>query len=106
MTFPFGGTGMRKTIKSTARCESDGATDRVGHQRAPTRTHFRPGQSGNSGGRPKAGKSFLTLPNRIVKRYEERTGKWAALADAVASFEGVSEQRTILGRLPTLMKNV
>ncbi len=53
-----------KTIKSNARCENDGATDRVGDQRALTRTRFRPGQSGNSRGRPKA--SFLTLPNRIV----------------------------------------
>jgi hypothetical protein len=40
---------------------------KVGYKRPPVHSRFKPGQSGNPGGRPKGSQNFKTLLDRILK---------------------------------------
>jgi uncharacterized protein DUF5681 len=43
------------------------ASAKVGYKRPPVHSRFKPGQSGNPGGRPKGSQNFKTLLDRILK---------------------------------------
>jgi hypothetical protein len=46
---------------------ADHSESKVGYKRPPVHSRFKPGQSGNPGGRPKGTQNFKTLLDRILK---------------------------------------
>jgi hypothetical protein len=69
---------------------------KVGYKRPPVHSRFKPGQSGNPGGRPKGTQNFKTLLDRILK--EEVSLQDGAQSRKITKAEAIM-RRLVVGAL-------